>query len=506
MSTPAAPLLDDRFLLLEEIGHGGTATVYRAFDRSERKLVAVKVPEDRSGGETERAWIDEFSAWRRLRHPNIIRALELRRTRRGPLPEGIPYLVLENFAGAPAHRALVPGDIDPSTLETFASHVLAALDHVHEAGLVHRDLKPGNLLVEESARGALRVKLTDFGLATESGHAGEPGMVSGSLPYIAPESLLGLQMDGRADLYSLGIVISFLASGRMPADTRDLKSLLRWHLAGPPWEGTEDASRLPARLRRFVGRLLERDRDLRPASAREALDLLQSNSEPRPRSRPLMRIARTAELATLRLALDAIRAGELRTFLLPPDPAASDALVEEAHTRSQLQGIGFYRLDAACGQGGWDLARLVLAIAEDRGSEGLALLKRHRVDRVLPISFLEGIPLLDRSHPRVEPGAAGLLARLRARVAAAFLRDAARTAPLVLLVARRVLADDATRGAIARLVKSSPARGSSSSARAGGLLILLGAGVLSRGSAHATPDTARVEGISGAIGLPVTLV
>src|SRR5262245_8707639 len=116
-SRTSSPTLDDRFLLVEAIGRGGHGRVYRAYDRVERREVAIKVvprdPDDPSLPPIE----GEFAAWIRLRHPNVVRAYELGYARTGPLPRGSVYLVLELVRGVPVHRALTPGQIPGAVLE-----------------------------------------------------------------------------------------------------------------------------------------------------------------------------------------------------------------------------------------------------------------------------------------------------------------------------------------------------------------------------------------------------
>jgi serine/threonine protein kinase len=175
----ASAALDERFLIVEALGCGGQGRVFRAYDRVCRRDVAIKALHDDRVASPMHPLAAEFAAWSRLRHPHVVRAYQLLRARTGPLPRGTPYLVLELVRGLPVHHALRAGTAAPSVLEELARRVLRALDHVHRSGIVHRDLKPGNVLVGRSRRRLGRVKLTDFGLASESGSAGTLGRLSG---------------------------------------------------------------------------------------------------------------------------------------------------------------------------------------------------------------------------------------------------------------------------------------------------------------------------------------
>ena len=260
----ATPLLDERFLLLEALGQGGMGAVYRAFDRAEQRLVALKVLTETAPAGPGHPLATEFEAWSGLDHPNIVQAYELGVTATGPIPEGTPYLVLEHVHGGPAHRMLEAGRLDASQAESVAHQVLAALDHVHGSGYLHRDLKPANLIVQPDR---LRLKLTDFGLALPIGESREVGTVSGSLPYVSPEALLGLPLDERADLYGLGILMFQLVTGELPVPNGGARDVLRWHLGGPPADPLRIRPGTSPRLARFIRRLTTRDRSSRPTCA-----------------------------------------------------------------------------------------------------------------------------------------------------------------------------------------------------------------------------------------------
>ena len=241
-----------------------------AYDLAEGRVVALKVPSRSSPMTAVASIATEFGTWSRFRHPNIVRAYELVVAASGPIADGTPYLVLEHVPG----RTQRAGRMRPAAVGILAAQVLSALIHVHQAGFVHRDLKPGNVLASALPGRAPRYKLTDFGLATRIGTSNPLGTFSGSLPYVAPEALLGLPLDGRTDLYGLGIMLFRLATGQTPVPQGGVPEILRWHLTGPAPDPAQVRPALSASLVRFLRQMTRRDRDERPRSASCALRLL----------------------------------------------------------------------------------------------------------------------------------------------------------------------------------------------------------------------------------------
>lgn len=337
----ASPLIDRRFFVLEPLGRGGMGTVLRAFDAASRRLVAIKVLDRAAPVGPGHPLSEEFRIWASLRHPNIIRAFELGRAESGPIPKGTPYLVLEHFRGVPAHQAMTPGATQPREIEEFARAVLRALAHVHAAGWVHRDLKPGNVLVGATRRGPGRVRLTDFGLAREQGAKGRPGRVSGSLAYAAPEVFLGGPVDGRADLYALGILLALLVVGKLPHGGGDVDAVVRWHLSGAPFDPRNQAPTLPSRMGRLIRALTARPPAERPATAAEALEILGERTAA-PVARPTRALAET--LRRLRLDIDAARLGARRVATVPREAGSFERLAREARVSAQIHGLRFLHL------------------------------------------------------------------------------------------------------------------------------------------------------------------
>jgi hypothetical protein len=467
-----SPVVDARFLLVETLGRGGQGTVFRAFDRLARRDVALKTLHEATGPDPAHPLVAEFAAWSRLRHPHVVRAYELRQAHSGPFPPGAPYLVLELVRGVPVHRALEAGGERSEVVEEFGRRVLRALDHVHRAGLVHRDLKPGNVLVGAARRRPGRVKLTDFGLASPSGLAGTPGRISGSIPYVAPERILGLPIDGRADLYGLGVLLFYLSTGRLPVVTRRPERWLRWHLDGPDADPRALRPDVSERLSRLIVELTARDRDARPPTAAEALALLGPAPPAAPRA-SASHLA-PADRAALRLALDDARGGAVRSIVFPRSAADERAARLELTAAAAGMGVRIVALRS--------IADVVLTLLLDRGSEAPVLVERHRLARVLPLALLGGVPVWDRVHhdaagarrPRALPA-------VSRRVAGFLLADASRRT-LVLSVERAALADPLAGAVVALLRKAGrPKR------RGGGLLLALP--TCGRSRCRRTPST-----------------
>jgi hypothetical protein len=238
------------------------------------------------------------------------------------------------------------------------------------------------------------LKLTDFGLATPAGVADEPGQISGSVPYIAPESILGHPLDGRADLYALGVVLFQLATGELPATGGRVEDVLRWHLGGPPADPRRHCPRFPPRLARFIRRLTARDPQQRPASATAALALLGAAAPPtEPLSVSAIQAVDPVLRVKLRLALDAVRLGARRTFRLGAGPNGDGHLVGQLRAWAQMFGLVFYDLGQAQPPDRTALVRLVMRLLIDRGDDAAASIGRYALDRSLPVTCLEGTPV-----------------------------------------------------------------------------------------------------------------
>jgi len=250
-------LLDARYRLDAEIGRGGMGVVYRATDTRLGREVAVKRILTASDADPRRL-LREARAAARLDHPHIVRVHD------AGLAEGAAYLVMDLVSGPTLNRL---GPLPLATVVAVGRQLALALAHAHARGVVHRDLKPENVLIAGTS--PLHVKLMDFGLATIQGASRltQPGVVVGTFTYLAPEQVLGLDVDRRADLYSLGVLLYELVAGRPPFGGGSAPAVLAQHVKAVPAPPRRADGEIPPALEALILRLLAKDPADRPASA-----------------------------------------------------------------------------------------------------------------------------------------------------------------------------------------------------------------------------------------------
>ena len=199
-----------RFVIIEERGRGGMAVVYRAYDNVLQRTVALKVllPHLAANVEFARRFEREAITAANLRHPNVVIIYDV------GSHESFQYIVMEYLDGPTLQQEIQKGSLPLSRAIPIIRQLASALDYAHQQGLVHRDVKPANVLV--GARD--HVTLTDFGLvkAANMTKITAEGMTSGTLKYMSPEQAMGKELDGRSDVYSLGVVAYEMLSGEAP--------------------------------------------------------------------------------------------------------------------------------------------------------------------------------------------------------------------------------------------------------------------------------------------------
>ncbi|MER5930933.1 serine/threonine-protein kinase [Streptomyces sp. NPDC002054] len=265
-------LIEGRYALDELLGRGGFGEVWRAWDDRVGRWVAVKIgyPED---AEEARRFEREASLAGGLAHPNIAVVHDFGRgTRAG---RSMVFLVMELLQGDSLAAILARGLPSLSDALDWSAQIATALGAAHDAGVVHRDVKPANVMITET-----RVaKVLDFGIAKAQGaqttDLTAAGMIIGSFPYMAPERWTsgadGTPVDGRADLYALGCVLAELLTGRLPFTGREPYELLAQHLQVAPPPPSRLRPEVPAALDRLVLDLLAKDPRHRPAHAAEVV-------------------------------------------------------------------------------------------------------------------------------------------------------------------------------------------------------------------------------------------
>ncbi len=223
---------------------GGSAEVWRALDERNGHLVAVKRPHRHllSDPGTRERLIAEARAVATVAHPGIVRVLDIE-------PAGDPAIIFELVDGEPLSARLQrAGPLRPRTAAGIARGLARALYHAHVRGVIHRDVKPGNVLLDAAGQ----PHLVDFGIARVLGEAAErrteTGLVMGTLRYMAPEQLTGEALTPRVDLYGLGVVLHEMLTGQPPYPARWPAALLAEQASGPPpLEGVDPALRCVVR-------------------------------------------------------------------------------------------------------------------------------------------------------------------------------------------------------------------------------------------------------------------
>ena len=251
-------LLNDRYRLGEELGRGGMGTVHRARDTLLEREVAIKLlRKSASGREPHAPMLREAQVIARLNHPNIVQVHDA-----GEL-EGSPFIVMELVEGESLHSRRPTALVE---ILSIARQICAALEHAHAQGIVHRDLKPENVLITPDGT----AKLTDLGLArSDASRSSTQGAIAGTVFYLAPELALGQAIDGRADLYALGVMLYELTTGQLPFTSDDPLIVISQHLHSPAVPPSTLRPDLPQALDRIILRLLAKAPDDRFASARE---------------------------------------------------------------------------------------------------------------------------------------------------------------------------------------------------------------------------------------------
>jgi eukaryotic-like serine/threonine-protein kinase len=272
-----AALLSDRYELQDRLGSGGMSTVYRATDRILERTVAVKVlAEHLSDDERFVArFRREALAVAKLIHPNIVQVYDT------GVDEGRHFIVMEYVDGRSGAQILQrEGRLDPGPTVEIGVQSCAGLDYAHRHGIIHRDVKPGNLMIDGGSAGGAKdmsVKLTDFGIAraAEQTRITQVGSVVGTAAYLAPEQVRGEEATPASDVYALGVVLYQFLAGRLPYEGASLAELAVRQQNERPLAPRTYNERVPETLSSAVLRALEGEPERRFVSARQLAEGLR---------------------------------------------------------------------------------------------------------------------------------------------------------------------------------------------------------------------------------------
>jgi len=263
--------LVNRYQIERELGHGGMGIVYLARDAVLGRPVAIKVvSEPNLDAKGRERLLREARLAAQLHHPNIVTIHDAGEA------DSTAFIAMEYIEGRSLY-AESPREL-PEII-SIAVQLCEALAHAHRQGIVHRDLKPENILMTPEGT----VKLTDFGLATSLGYRiTSDGVIAGTVYYLAPEVLQRQPLDGRADLYALGVLLYEWCTGHVPFDASEPLAIITQHLFTPAVPPRARAPHLPQALDELILRLLAKSPADRPASASEVLDILRAPDLLRP--------------------------------------------------------------------------------------------------------------------------------------------------------------------------------------------------------------------------------
>ncbi len=322
----------------ERIARGGTANVYRVRDTRDGSVAALKLMHRAARGEMAARFRREFRAMSRLHHENVNRVYEW-----GLLGDR-PWFTLEFVDGHDVRDEIarvesLPAADRDALVRSVIIQTARALAYVHDRGIVHRDVTPGNIRIRPDGV----VKLTDFGLVTDGREAvTQVGEVMGTVAWVAPEQIANRRVDARADLYSLGAVMYALLTGRKPFQAHTLHGFLEKHLHQAPRPPRELDPSIPAELEAICLRLLEKDPDDRYASAAHLLYVLGERDAADDADHwPPRAVGRTTIKARLRDLLDEVAAHRPGGALLLTGPSGlgKTRLLDLADAAARQRGL-----------------------------------------------------------------------------------------------------------------------------------------------------------------------
>ena len=266
-------LLGNRYEIIEKIGNGGMATVYKATDKILKRNVAVKILRDEFTTDEEfiKRFEVEAQSAARLTHPNIVSIYDV------GVENNLHYIVMELIQGKTLKEIILEekGPLPWKWSVNVAIQIASALETAHRNNIIHRDIKPHNIIITEDGI----AKVTDFGIAKAVSNSTITafGTTIGSVHYFSPEHARGGFTDAKSDLYSLGVVLYEMVTGRVPFDADTPVSVALKHMQEKPEEPIEVNPNVPVAVNKIIMKALQKDTTLRYQTATEMLDDLRKS-------------------------------------------------------------------------------------------------------------------------------------------------------------------------------------------------------------------------------------
>jgi len=264
-----------RYRIIQDLGKGGMGRVYKAYDTEVNETVALKLIQSEIAADerTIERFRNELRLARKITHKNVCRMYDLNKG------ENTYFLTMEFIPGEDLKGFIRRSkQLTPATIISIATQISEGLSEAHRLGVVHRDLKPQNIMIDEEGK----VRIMDFGIARSLKAKGvtRAGTVIGTPDYMSPEQAEGGEVDERSDIYSLGVVLYEMATGRLPFEGDTALSVAIMHREQKPKDPQEVSPQVPESLGRIILKCLEKTKDRRYSSADELLSDLTRSDDP----------------------------------------------------------------------------------------------------------------------------------------------------------------------------------------------------------------------------------